>query len=121
MFHFPEQLFSFDCFLQGDLGRCFNGGYDQFAVHLINVQGIPLLDVALEQLFGEAVFDMLLNRPAERTGTEGRIIALFGKECFGAVSEQEIYIVLTQTLAQAPRTSESRSLRYASHPASGRQ
>jgi len=56
-----------------------------FSLFQINDDGVAASEFTAEQIFGEFIFNHILNRPPERSRSEDFIVTLFTQEVFGCI------------------------------------
>ena len=61
--------------------------------------GVLALERAAEQLLGERVLEVVLDRPAQRAGAELGVVALLDQELLGLVGQDQLQAVVLEPLA----------------------
>src|SRR5690625_6505814 len=59
----------------------------------VNDDFLPGLDVSIENLLGQCVFDFALNCTAQRAGAQYRVVTLFGQERLGVLGDPYRYFL----------------------------
>ena len=65
------------------------------------MDGIARAEPSFEDLLGEPVFEMALNRPLERTGAVRRVVACVGQEVFRIVADHEAELAIEEPCRKA--------------------